>query len=261
MMSLRDALKSLTVGLYRRGSSENGNSSIISKEILGKDGEEHESDYPFEIDQPRGIVWGTVPFYAPRTPGHVLFRLYWKDEPVYTLGAGPTLNVTVNEPNIEPTLRFILSNFKSKKGNPTSLSSLGALSLVLEQFRPNNSSHNSRHMTHQRFDGAGRAAWGCICESRKVLEACASEYRKTREKLKKLEEEVVMLQETVGAEKNTAEEGTEPDGEDSTALKLKEKTGALRGGRAANERKWKDSQVAFSTILHVSLGDAGRKEV
>jgi hypothetical protein len=96
---------------------------------------------------------------AARSTGHVIFRLYWEDGPIYTLAMGPTMHVCVAEKDFEATVRFILYNFKSKKTNPTSLSSLHSLAVVLETplRRPN--------------DSAARAVWGCIQESRKVVEA------------------------------------------------------------------------------------------
>lgn len=265
MNSIQDALGSLTVGLFRRGCTENGSSSIISKEILAPSGETR-SDYPIHVEQGSDVVWGTVPFYAPRTPGYVLFRLYWQDEPLYTLATGPTLLVRVGVPDFEPTLRFILSNFKSKKGSATSLSSLNALSTVLEQFSARDNPRQQYGQNRNPFDSAGRAAWGCVCESRKVLDACAAEYCKTKDKLKKLEAEVEALklqkeEEDALADKDgeatnrdekpsdSNEEGEEREA--TTAEKLKEKTHALMGGRAASERKWKDSQNSFSAILRV----------
>lgn len=254
--TIRDALQELTVGLFRRGCTENGtNASIISKEILAPS-TENRNDYPYKVDQRTDCIYGTVPFYAPRTPGHVLFRLYWQDEPLYTLATGPTLFVRVSEEDFESTMRFILSNFKSRKGSATSLSSLNALSTVLDQFRPSNNNNNRRNNS---WDSAGRAAWGCICESRKVLEVCASEHLKGREKLRKLEEEVEELKVLVEEEKVAEEEQKEEEAVEEktnkelspTQAKLKDKTHALMGGRASNDRKWKDSQVSFANILKV----------
>jgi hypothetical protein len=127
----------------------------------------------------------------------------------------------------------------------------------LEQFRPSNTGKNNNNNRRNNnnnnngggngWDSAGRAAWGCICESRKVLEVCASEHLKGKEKLRKLDEEVEELKVLV-----EQEEETEDDDELSPAqAKLKEKTHALMGGRASNDRKWKDSQVSFANILKV----------
>ena len=159
-MTLREAVQDLAVGLFRRGCTENGSTvSIISKEILASPSE-NRNDYPFELDRRTEALVGTVPFYSPRTPGNVVLRLYWQNEPLYTLATGPTVSVQVSQGDVEPTLRFILSNFKAKKGSATSLSSLHSFTTVLEGLDLN---PNSR----QGFDGAGKATWGCICESRK----------------------------------------------------------------------------------------------
>jgi len=250
---IRTILEDLTVGLFRRGCTENGtNASIISKQILCPP-DENRNDYPFTVDQRSDAIYGTVPFYAPRTPGHVLFRLYWQDNPLHTLATGPTLFIRVAEEDFEPTLRFILSNFKSRKGSATSLSSLNALSTVLEQFDfESTRTPPSNRRAGSSWDGAGRAAWGCICESRKVLVLCATEYIRGKEKLGAIEEEVHELQleiEQVTSEEEEEEETEDSNSVDSAKAKFKEKMHALMGGRASNDRKWKDSQTAFAKIL------------
>jgi hypothetical protein len=223
----------------------------VSKEILSQDGESR-SDYPMQIT--KDAIMGTVPFFSPRTPGHVVFRLYWQDEPLHTLATGPTLNVRVTERDFESTIRFILSNFKAKKVNPTSLSSLNSLSLVLDQFQLQPSQQSQR--MPQQMEGAGRAVWGCICEARKVLEACAADYEKTTAKLEKLEEVVEELKAQVDSEGKEKGESKFVDGhvaaEDElseTVVTFREKEKALMSGRASCERKWRDSQLAFASIL------------
>jgi len=263
-LSVKSILQHLTVGLFRRGCTENGTqASIISKQILAPP-DENRKDYPFAVDKRSDAIYGTVPFYAPRTPGHVIFRLYWQGEPLHTLATGPTLFVRVSEEDFESTLRFILSNFKSRKGSATSLSSLNALSTVLEQFT-SAPVHPSSRRGAVGLEGAGRAAWGCICESRKVLEVCATEYEKGKEKNKKLEEEVKELQQEIEQASDTQQDDENTE-EDSVKSKLKEKTHALMGGRASNDRKWKDSQTAFANILKAvvynpSIGLLFRREL
>lgn len=252
--SVRDLLDGLAVGLFRRGCTENGaQASIVSKEVLTPAGESR-SDYPFQVVQ--DAVVGTVPFFSPRTPGHVVFRLYWQDEPLYTLATGPTLNVRVTDKDFESSIRFILSNFKAKKVNPTSLSSLNSLSLVLEQFQLPPSIQQQR--LAQQLEGAGRAVWGCICEARKVLDACASEYHKTTSKLQKLEDAVDELKAKVEEEEKDSGklEAKSTDGEEDSeeepsevVLAFREKQKTLLSGRASCERKWRDSQLAFASIL------------
>lgn len=253
--TVRDLLENLAVGLFRRGCTENGaQASIVSKEILTPAGESR-SDYPFQVMG--DTIVGTVPFYSPRTPGHVVLRLYWQNEPLYTLATGPTLNVRVTENDFESSIRFILSNFKAKKVNPTSLSSLNSLSLVLEQFQL--SQRGPQQGVQHQMEGAGRAVWGCICEARKVLDACASEYNKTTAKLEKLEEVVEELKLVVADEEAEKDKDSELNSRDDTTtdeeepsenvLVLREKQKVLMSGRASCERKWRDSQLAFSSIL------------
>ncbi|KAG7369148.1 Cid1 family poly A polymerase [Nitzschia inconspicua] len=257
--SIRDLLKNLSVGLFRRGCTENGSqASIVSKEIVSPSGESRD-DYPFQITQ--DSVVGTVPFYSPRTPGHVVFRMYWHDNPLHTLATGPTLNVRITENDFEPTIRFILSNFKAKKVNPTSLSSLNSLSLLLEQFHI--SSNKVTPAAQHQLESAGRAVWGCVCEARKVLDACSSDYQKTTGRLEKLEESIEELKEAVAAEDGKDEvdkidvddEATQRSAKSGdaelsvNAALLREKTKMLMSGRASCERKWRDSQLAFASIL------------
>jgi DNA polymerase sigma len=242
---LEEALKGCTIGLFRRGCTENGSqASIISKAVLG---DEHRS---YDYWKEGNMVCGRVPFYSPRTPGHVVFRMYNEGEPLYTLASGPSLHVRVREEDYESTIRFILSNFKGKKSNPTSLSSLLSLALVLETplLRPN--------------DSSARATWGCIQEARKVIDACFSEYAKTNQKMSELETAVEQLKlqvededdeqdgksqaQSMGSELHSTEGGGI---ESEMVTELREKTKTLMSGKASCERKWRDSQLAFASIL------------
>lgn len=245
--SLDQALEGLTVGLFRRGCLENGSqSSIISKRVTRDDNR----TYEYGLDSTKTVVCGKVPFYSPRTPGHVLFRLYWEAEPLYTLAMGPTLHIRVTERDFDSSIRFVLSNFKGKKSNPTSLSSLHSLAQVLETqiSAPNES--------------AARAVFGCIQEARKVVEACATEYLKTTSKLEALEATVDELKKQVEDEDAKSHdvsaipdddavvaEVEEPGLLSEAASTLREKTKALMSGRASCERKWRDSQLSFASIL------------
>jgi DNA polymerase sigma len=237
--SLDLALNGLTVGLFRRGCSENGGqASIISKDAR---------TYDYWYDPGSQSIRGKVPFYSPRTPGNVMFRMYWEKEPLYTLAMGPTLRVRVLEPDFESSMRFILSNFKGRKTNPTSLSSLHSLAAVLET------------VLTRRYDG--RASWGCIQEARKVIDACHAEYVRTSAKMANLEEQVAKLKKLVEDEETMSQELSADDvdsADDVGALSdsnaaLREKTRALISGRASSERKWRDSQLAFASILKALL--------
>lgn len=281
-------LPNLRLGLFRRGCAENGSqASIISKSVMVSNG----GRPPF-VDPKSQMVIGSVPFYSPRTPGHVVFRLYWDDDPLYTLATGTTMLVRVLENDYESTIRFLLSNLK-KKINPTSLSSLHSLAVVLETpLRPPPPQRGyHQHEQQQMYDRAGRATWGCICEARKVVEACAVEYAKTSQKLEKLEQSVeelkqdeARLNEEIMTSTPSVENGddidgsgekqpetilsiencaVEEEGEDNTnerqqelnelSQNLREKTRSLMSGRASCERKWRDSQLAFAGILKVYM--------
>lgn len=254
--SLDMALQGLTVGLFRRGCTENGQqASIISKEV---------SSYDYWHDPVSNSIRGKVPYYSPRTPGNVLFRMYWEKNPLHTLATGPCLHVRVVENDFESSVRFILSNFKGRKSNPTSLSSLHSLATVLETPL----SQRGRH------EGAARAVWGCIQESRKVIDACHEEYLKTSSKMMQLEEKVEKLKKEVDDEEAKSQElsieneAMSPNnGVDNGDKSIKqliveerqsalhEKTRALLSGRASCERKWRDSQLAFAAILKAALSN------
>lgn len=249
--SIHDAIKGLVLGLFRRGCTENGNqASIISKAVTGDDNRKF--NY---WDDSKGSINGRVPFYSPRTPGHVVFRLYFEDDATYTLATGPSLRVKVFEKDFEGSVRFILSNFKGKKSNPTSLSSLHSLAAVLETpiTCPNES--------------AARATWGCIQEARKVVEACWQEYTKTCTKMNDLESIVEDLKKQVEDIETKSQEmsvdldyealleNAETEGEQEALTILREKTRVLLSGKASCERKWRDSQQAFASILRAVVSN------
>ena len=244
--SLDKALAGLTVGLFRRGCTENGQqASIISKEVKGFDR---------WYDPRNDTVNGKVPFFSPRTPGNVLFRLYWENDPIHTVAMGPTLHVRIVEQDFESSVRFILSNFKGRKSNPTSLSSLHSLAAVLET-----------PLSRRHDPMAARSVWGCVQEARKVLDACYQEYIKTCSKLLQIDAKVEELKKQVEEEESNlhdivldvGETSTEPigDGKSETELALIEKTRSLLAGRASCERKWRDSQLAFAGILEAVLSN------
>ena len=256
-LTIRDALKYLAVGLFRRGASDNGaQSSIVSKEILGPDSGEDENgrpakDYPFGIDQRTDSVFGTVPFYAPRTPGNVVFRLYFEDEAHVTLATGPCVSIIPAESDYDQVLRFILSNFKSKKGT-VGVSSMHSLASVLELFSP---ARSDGQYARNYFDSAGRVAWGCICESRKVVELAALTYAKKKKQLeeqKEIEENnEKMLQLELVRSDSTENESSDTNGggQDKTASNDSKSKYAME--EHTNERKWKEIQLAYAHVLKV----------
>jgi len=261
-LTIRDALKNLAVGLFRRGAPDNGSqASIVSKDILGPESGEPENgrpakDYPFGIDQRTDSVFGTVPFYAPRTPGNVVFRLYFEDEAHVTLATGPCVSVVPAEGDYDSVLRFILSNFKSKKGT-AGISSMHSLASVLELFSP-----SSKVGSHNRnlFDSAGRVAWGCICESRKVVELAASVYVKKKNQFKEqfeIEEsnDKMLKMELSSGEEGIVDETSDANGDENDKKAPNDGRSKLAAEERNNERKWKEVQLAYASILKAAFSN------
>jgi len=257
-LTVRDALKDLTVGLFRRGADFGSMTAIVSKEILaskdGSNGKHPSDDYFFNVDQQSDSIFGTVPFYAPRTPGTVNFRLYFEDEPHVTLATGPCIRVVPADDDIDSVLRFILSNFKTKISN--GVSSMNALATVLELFSPR---ENERF-----FDGANRIAWGCLCESQKALEDARQTYQKKRQALEeKLEEnlktekiqadiaslDIASLGVNDDEVVNNVESTSTIIDEERTKLASNEVKSKLLSEVYMNERKWREIQIVYSRVL------------
>lgn len=287
-LTIRDALKHLTVGLFRRGATDSGSqSSIVSKEILAPDdagegnhaGERRQGgrpseDYFFNVDQSADSVFGTVPFYAPRTPGNVLFRLYFDDEPHITLATGPCIHVVPSDGDVDSVLRFILTNFKSKKTN--GISSMNSLASVLELISPRANPQQQKYGNDgsRFFDGAGRVAWGCICESRKAVLHAGQAYVKRRKELEEkieaeLEAEKIkeglpdlksLTVEGVAEEiLETGESAAIDDVKNGTAHTNKEEKDISTSDPKAKwmsekfsiERKWREMQLVYASVLKV----------
>lgn len=256
-LTVRDALKDLTVGLFRRGADFGSMTAIVCKEILaskdGSNGKHPSDDYFFNVDQQSDSIFGTVPFYAPRTPGSVNFRLYFEDEPHVTLATGPCIHVVPADGDIDSVLRFILSNFKTKISN--GVSSMNALATVLELFSP--------HENKQFFDGADRIAWGCLCESQKALEDAHQIYQKKKQALEeKLEEN--LKTEKIQADIASLDIGSLGVSDDEvvnnvettstiigerTKLASNEVKSKLLSEEYMNERKWREIQIVYSRVL------------
>lgn len=248
--SLDEALEGLTVGLFRRGCTENGSqSSIIAKTVKGDSGHGTRK-FQYWKDPASQTICGSVPFYSPRTPGHVLFRLYDDNNPLYTLAISPNLLVQIRENDFEPSIRFLLSNFKGKKSNPTSLSSMWSLAALLET-----------PLQQPNSEPARRVTWGCLQESRKVVEACWNEYTQALGKMDRVEEQVEELKRQLEVEEQSKnkeqEQSTDGVIEEESTIKteLRDKTRILMSGRASCERKWRDSQLAFSSILRAVVSN------
>ena len=169
---IADCLKNLNLGLFRRGVGTNQN-AIITKDVLS---------FTVALEPSTMTFKGSVRYYAPRSPGTFVFRLFFDTsaESVYQLGTSQTMTVEVQGRDLEPNLRFILSQLKTKK---TSMAALHQLGEVFKALLPtgqqhgggggggrNNQQGGGGNNNNNQADFSGKAAWWCICESKKVLE-------------------------------------------------------------------------------------------
>lgn len=273
-LTIRDALQDLAVGLFRRGTNDSGSqSAIVSKEILApKDGGGNSSggggnnsgrpskDYFFNVDQRSDSVFGTVPFYSPRTPGNVVFRLYFEDEPHVTLATGPCIHVVPCTPSeVDQVLRFILSNFKSKKSS--GVSSIHSFVSVLQLWS----------IQQQADRGLANNAYGCLCESRKIVEKAAINYVEKKMEIKDKQEELVEAgklmddlpnlnallidnNESTVKTKSTSDDD-EKDKEDEKQVAANEAKSKLISEEYSVERKWREMQIMYASVLEAVVSN------
>jgi DNA polymerase sigma len=228
----RQNLRSLLLGLYRRGVGSNSN-AIITKDVLS-----------YNITQDSTSYKGTVSYYAPRSPGCFIFRLFYDTSTtaVYQLGTSRPVNVLVQGKDLEPNLRFVLSQFKTKKTAGMALHQLGE---VLAGLAPDSNTRNNgggrgnggqqNNNDNVRNDGAGRAAWGCICEGRKVLESAETDLKECLVNIENIE--------SLSAASDKADDAAV---DNSAKESLYEKKRML-------ERKFKEVVVSLSEVLHACL--------
>lgn len=125
------------------------------------------------------------------------------------------------------------------------MSAIHSFGSVLENFRGGQNSV---------MDEVGRATWGCICETRKLVEGAFKTFEKKRCELNEMERELeeaenvkkellVMAKGDVVVKK---EEGEEKEG-------MSEERSKLMSERYTNEKKWKEMQLAYATLLEVRL--------
>lgn len=300
-MTIQSALASLTIGLFRRGCAENGSkNAIIAKQIVctnnSEDGttrpnslsdamqllqhyEQHHGEvtqvkkedktqyatnietFPYSVNHELGIIHGTVPFFAPRTPGNVILRLYFEDDPIYTLATSQCISVCITPDTLQPTIAFILSNFRNQKGSGINFSSMHSLASVLEQVK--SLGHNVR------IDPtAGQKVWGAICESKKIVDAARRDYMKKFKQLETQEKELELAKVLEDAEnenhspsdekdqdkmeqvEENQEEGSEEKESDQKITSApKMKIWQHQMEKSSNERKWREVQLAYASIL------------
>ena len=263
--NLQDHIRStlqLSIGLFRLGTESNFNShskqntSIISKGIES-----------FQIHDE--MVMGKVPFYAPRTPGNVVFRMYMECNPIPTLATSSHICVQLLDPDLDPTLRFVLSGIKSRKGS--ALGSLYTVASVLSSWVASSSNSTNTTTTNGNYyEAAGRTLWGCICECRKLVETSKEEYFNKIDKLVEKMDALTLEQAAVQeGDKDQDEKEEAPqldvtiasvaDDHDGDSHEIKseskqaivKKLVSMKKEKAHLEKNWRDLQAAFASIINV----------
>jgi hypothetical protein len=123
----------------------------------------------------------------------------------------------------------------------------------------------STRQNERYFDAAGRVAWGCICESRKLFEQAGATYIR-----KKIELEAELEAERIKAtlpdlsslgfdDKTESSDGPVEStklgikNEKSKASEASEAKSKLSLERYNNERKWREVQLVYASILKVMM--------
>jgi hypothetical protein len=138
---------------------------------------------------------------------------------------------------------------------------MNSLASVFELF--------STRQNERYFDAAGRVAWGCVCESRKLVEQAGANYTKKKIELER-ELEAELEAERIKAtlpdlnslgldEKNESSDGkndnTKLESESDKNEPSEPKTKWLLE-QYNNERKWREVQLVYASVLKVSTAAA-----
>jgi len=118
------------IALFRLGVASNTN-AVISKTMVIKPPPPSGPSVP--PSSPPPTAKGTLTFYAPRSAGVFVFRMYDGGDPVNTHGTSHAFLVEVQGRDVESNLRLISSQLKERKTVVAGLSQLGVL---LKELRP-----------------------------------------------------------------------------------------------------------------------------
>ncbi len=140
--------QNLVVGIYRLGASSN-TSCIISKPLLGK------GDYP-NVSPDGCTVYGSVFFFAPKSSGIFIFRIYDECDPHETLVNSMPWGVGAQGRDVEMNMRIMLSQLRQSTAGDARV-----ILRVLQQL-----SFTLKHMTDmplQRFaKGMAAVIWQAV---------------------------------------------------------------------------------------------------
>ncbi len=127
--SLLQELGQPEIALFRLGVSSNTN-AVISKSMSVK------PPPPPQEGQPPPTAKGQITFYAPRSAGIFVFRMFDAADPVDTHATSRRFLVEVQGRDVESNLRLISSQLKERKTVVAGLSQLGVLLRDLRPFQP-----------------------------------------------------------------------------------------------------------------------------
>ncbi|TFJ86179.1 hypothetical protein NSK_002387 [Nannochloropsis salina CCMP1776] len=124
--ALFETLSQPEVALFRLGVASN-TTAIISKAVQGK------RVTPAASSSSPALVHGTVSFYAPRSAGVFVFRLFDAKDPVRTHATSQVFLVEVRGRDVEGNLRLISSQLKERK---TLVAGLSQYAFLLRGMAP-----------------------------------------------------------------------------------------------------------------------------
>lgn len=133
---------------------------------------------------------------------------------------------------------------------------MNSLASVLELFSP-------RQKNDRYFDGAGRVAWGCICESRKAVEYAGLTYIKRKRDLEeKLEAEKIAQQildelpdlNSLGIDAEV-ESSDAANGTHNEKAKTSDAKAKWSSDEYSNERKWREMQLVYASVLKAAVSN------
>ena len=148
--------QSLMVGLFRMGMSSN-TSSIISKHLMGKD----TTRFHFG-----SRVQSNVLFFAPKSVGMFVLRIYDENDPSETLATTPPWGVGAQGRDIDMSVRFILSQLRaaSAADGKGAIGALSQLSFSLQHIDAMPPQRLARSMAGALWQAVA-AAWDQLCLS------------------------------------------------------------------------------------------------
>ncbi|CAM9391220.1 unnamed protein product [Pylaiella littoralis] len=142
----------LMVGLFRLGVGSN-TAGIISKKMFERP--------PRGVREPREMLVGTVPFYAPKSVGLFVFRIYDANDPVDTLATSHAWQVDAQGRDVELSLRFVLNQLRSTDGKGSVMGALAQLAHLLGHLQT---------APPQRYNrSVGSALWNAVLSARNQL--------------------------------------------------------------------------------------------